>query len=292
MIATANRKACKSIRYGPERSRFPPRTRSSAGGWSLVELLVATALSMSLATLAARAFITGDVLHAEATAQLRLESDARYAMHVLTANARLAGFPGCFGESPEYSPLNSAWVGPMAFIAAEGWNAPRPHSELEPVAGSDTVAFQWSVGGCGAGIGAYARELRPPPADAGVAPGRGLRGALFFVQRRGGMEGNPLALFMRDTSSFGDGSPSRELIEGVDSMQVRFRLPGNDDFVPAHQVGNWNDVLAVRFELRLQSPQFPDLRREFGQTVSLRNRLIDIADFPPAGTPGSGEPDP
>lgn len=288
----ANRKACRSTRYGPERSRTPPRARKSAGGWSLVELLVASALSMSLATMAARAFLTGDVLHAEATAELRLESNARYAMHVLTLNARLAGFPGCLAETPEYSPLNSTWVGPMAFIAAEGWDALRPHPELESAAGNDAVAFQWSVGGCGAGIGAYARELRPPPADAGVAPGRGLRGALFFIGRRGGMDSSPPALFMRESSSFGDAGPARELVEGIDSMRVRFRLPGNDDFVPAHQVGNWNDVLAVRFELRLRSLQFPDLWRDFGQTVSLRNRPITIADFPPAGAPGPGEPDP
>lgn len=292
MIATANRKACKSIRCGLERGRAPPRVRNSAGGWSLVELLVAAALSMSLATMAARAFLTGDALHAEATAELRLESNARYAMHVLTVNARLAGFPGCFGESPEYSPLNSTWVGPMAFIAVEGWDPVRPHPDLEPVAGSDTVAFQWSVGGCGAGIGAYARELRPPPANAGVAPGRGLRGALLFIARRGGMDSSPPALFMRESSSFGDAGPARELVEGIDSMRVRFQLPGNDDFVPAHQVGNWNDVLAVRFELRLQSLQFANLRREFGQTVSLRNRPVVIADFPPAGAPEQGEPDP
>lgn len=268
------------------------RVRNSAGGWSLVELLVAAALSMSLATMAARAFLTGDALHAEATAELRLESDARYAMHVLTVNARLAGFPGCFGESPEYSPLNSTWVGPMAFIAVEGWDPVRPHPDLEPVAGSHTVAFQWSVGGCGAGIGAYARELRPPPVDAGVAPGRGLRGTLFFIGRRSGMDSSPPALFMRESSSFGDAGPARELVEGIDSMRVRFRLPGNGDFVPPHQVGNWSDVLAVRFELRLQSLQFPNVWRDFGQTVSLRNRPVVIADFPPAGAPEQGEPDP
>ncbi|MXX05439.1 MAG: hypothetical protein F4122_11230 [Gammaproteobacteria bacterium] len=286
MIATANRNAFKSLRCGLERGRLPPRAGNSAGGWSLVELLVATALSMSLATLAARAFLAGDALQAEATAELRLESDARYAMHVLTVNARLAGFPGCFGESPEYSPLNSTWVGPMAFIAVEGWDALRPHPELQPVTGSDTVAFQWSIGGCGAGIGEFARELRPPPADAGVAPGRGLRSALFYIGRRGGMEGNPLALFMRESSDFGDADPARELVEGIESMRVRFRLTSNEDFVPAHRVGNWNDVLAVRFELRLQSLQFADLWRDFGRTASLRNRPIVFGDFPPAGTPG------
>ena len=287
MIATANPNACKSIRCGPERGRLSPRARDSAGGWSLLELLVATALSMSLATLAARAFLVGDALHAEAAAELRLESDARYAMHVLTVNAQLAGFPGCFGESAEYTPLNSTWVGPMAFVAAEGWNALRPHPEVEPVTGSDTVAFQWSVGGCGAGIGAYARELRPAPTNVGVAPGRGLRGALFFIGRRGGRDDNPPALFLRDASNFGNTGPARELVEGIESLRVRFRLPGNEDFVPPHQVGNWNDVLAVRFELRLQSLQFADLGRDFGRTVSLRNRPVRLADFPPAGTPGS-----
>lgn len=286
MIATANRNAFKSLRCGLERGRLPPRAGNSAGGWSLVELLVATALSMSLATLAARAFLAGDALHAEATAELRLQSDARFAMHVLSVNAGLAGFPGCFGESAEYAPLNSAWVGPNTFPAVEGWDTLRPHPEPGPVTGSDSVAFRWSVGGCsGAGIGPYARELRPPPADAGVAPGRGLRGALFFIGRRGGEQGNPPALFVRETSDFGDTSPARELVEGVESMQVRFRLTGGEDFLPANQVGNWNEVIALRFELRLESLQFANLRRDFGQSVALRNRSVAFADFPQAGTP-------
>ena len=287
MTVTANRKPCKSILCGLESRLFTPCGHNSASGWSLLELLVATALSMSLATMAARAFLSGDALHAEVTAELRLQSDARFAMHVLSVNAGLAGFPGCFGESAEYAPLNSAWVGPNTFPAVEGWDTLRPHPEPGPVTGSDSVAFRWSVGGCsGAGIGPYARELRPPPADAGVAPGRGLRGALFYIGRRGGMEGNPLALFMRESSDFGDADPARELVEGIESMRVRFRLTSNEDFVPAHRVGNWNDVLAVRFELRLQSLQFADLWRDFGRTVSLRNRPIVFGDFPPAGTPG------
>ncbi len=293
MTVTANRKPCKSILCGLESHFFAPRGHNSAGGWSLLELLVATALSMSLATMAARAFLSGDALHAEVTAELRLQSDARFAMHVLSVNAGLAGFPGCLGESAEYAPLDSAWVGPNAFLAVEGWDALRPHPDPGSVTDSDSVAFRWSVGGCsGAGIGPYARELRPPPADAGVAPGRGLRGALFFIGRRGSEQGNPPALFVRETSDFGDTGPARELVEGVESMRVRFRLTGGDDFLPANQVGNWNEVIALRFELRLQSLRFADLWRDFGQTISLRNRPIAIADFPPTGTQGSGGFDP
>ncbi len=284
MIATDIRKECSSRRCGCDAGRRPPRSRAAVGGWSLVELLVATALGASLATLALRAYLAGNSLQAEMTAELRLHEGARYAMHVFSENAHLAGFPGCLGEVPEFSPLGPDWAGPQRFDAVEGWNGERPHATLDLASGSDAVAFWWSVAGCGAG---GPPALQPPPASATQA-GRGLRGSLFYIGRRGGSPRNPPALFMRDLSDFDNPGPARELVEGVAALRVFYGVANDGAYLPAHQVRDWRDLRNVRIELRLQSLAVADMRREFGRTVSLRNRPVDPADFPSAGPGAAG----
>ena len=90
-----------------------------------------------------------------------------------------------------------------------------------------------------------------------------------------------------------------ELIEGIDSMQVRYGVDtsGNgsaDAYQTANQVGNWNNVVSVRISLVMVSvennltvdgaqsynlegatvtPADRRLRRVFTRTVTLRNRV-------------------
>ncbi len=271
------RKECNSRCCGRETALRPPRSNASAGGWSLVELLVATALGMSLATLALRAFLTGSGLQAEVNAELRLHEGARYALHVMSRSARLAGFPGCLGESPEFTPFGPDWTGPMQFNAVEGFNEDRPHPEFNLPPGSDAIEFWWSVAGCGVD---GPPELQPPPASF-ASPG--LRGNLFYVARRGGSPGNPPALFMRELADFGDPTPARELVEGVESMRFLFGGSGGGARLPAHRVLDWRNLRDVRIDLQLQSPPMPEMRREFGRTFTLRNRPIGPAEFPSTG---------
>ncbi len=269
------RKECNSRSCGPDTVRRPPRSSEISGGWSLVELLVATALGMSLVTLALRAFITGSGLQAEVSAELRLHEGARYALHVMGRSARLAGFPGCLGESAEFSPLGPDWTGPVRFSSLEGFSKDRPHPEFNLAPGSDAIAFWWSVAGCGAD---GPPELQPPPAE--FATQQGLRGSLFYIGRRGGSPDNPPALFMRELADFGDPTPARELVEGVESMRVFFGVAGDSDRLSVQRVEDWQNLRDVRIELQLQSSALPDMRREFGRTLTLRNRLIEPTDFP------------
>ena len=244
-------------------------------GWSLIELLVASALGASLAGFALRAYLAGSLLRTEVNAEAHLHEGARYALHVLARNAKLAGFPGCLGETAEFAPLDSGWTGPISFNPVEGWNEQRPHPELGSPPGQDAVAFWWSVAGCGAG---GARELRPPSASSGASAG--LRGNLFYIGRRGNSLDNPPALFMREISDFGESSPARELVEGPQSLQVLYRVAGASALLPAEQVPAWENLREIRIELRMQSPLPPGFSREFTQSLSLRNQRVDVADFP------------
>lgn len=288
-MATDKRKDAISLFCGPEAGRLSRRSRKGEAGWSLIELLIATALGMSLVTLALQAFLAGSGLQLEVNAELRLHEGARYAMHVLGDSAKLAGFPGCLGESESFTPLAPVWAGPVRFSGVEGWNGERPHPTLELPPDGDAVAFWWSVAGCGADA---PEELAQPPADSGMEPERGLRGRLFFIGRRGNSPDNPPALFMRETSNFGDISPARELVEGLESMRILYQAENGGAYASAHQLQDWENVRAVRIELGMQSLLVADLRRNFSRTVTLRNRPIDLADFPAGGIDeeGAGEP--
>ena len=258
---------------GPEAG--PPLARPRAeAGLSLVEMLVAAALSLSLAALALRAYVAGSALRSEVDAELRLQEGARYAFHVLGRSVHLAGFPGCLGESAANSPLSAGWRVPASVAPLEGWDSERPHPEFGAEVQSDAIALWWSVAACGADS---APELQPPVSDSAVPA---LRGNLFFIGRRGRDGDNPPALFVRDLSTFGDSRPARELVAGVESLRFRYQIGNSSTLLPANQVGNWMDVRSLRIELRLRSLLPHELQGEFSRTVSLRNRPLSGVDFP------------
>ena len=251
-------------------SRNPFRGQT---GLSLIELLVAAALSLSIAGVAIRAYLAGSALQNEVTAELRLHESARYALHVLGQRVRLAGFPGCLGETGETSPLDPAWQAPGAFSPVEGWNSERPHPDFGAGAEGDVIALRWSVRGCGANA---PPELRPPRTTGGNPA---LRGSLFYTGRRGNQADNPPALFLRDLSNFAESGPARELVAGLESIRFGYQT-GGGALLPAEQVGDWSDVRGVRVELQLRSLLVPGIERGFSQTLSLRNRPLAAADFP------------
>ncbi len=253
---------------------LPPGNRLRAqAGLSLIELLVAAALSLSIAGVAIRAYLAGSVLQNEVTAELRLHESARYALHVLGQRVRLAGFPGCLGESGETSPLDPAWQVPASFPPMEGWNSERPHPEFGVGAQGEVIALWWSVRGCAAND---PPELQPPDA-AGGNPA--LRGSLFYIGRRGNQANSPPALFLRDLANFAESGPAREIVAGLESIRFGYQTDGGA-LLSAEQVGDWSAVRGVRVELQLRSLLVPEIEGEFSQTLSLRNRPLGTADFP------------
>ncbi len=275
-----NRNEGKLPYCGPgDPSRGPFRSQA---GLSLIELLVAAALGLSIAGVAIRAYLAGSALQNEVTAELRLHESARYALHVLGQRVRLAGFPGCLGETGETSPLDSAWQAPGAFSPVEGWNSERPHPDFGAGAEGDAIALWWSVRGCGAD---GPSELHPPQ-TAGGNPA--LRGSLFYTGRRGNRADNPPALFLRELSNFAESGPARELVAGLESIRFGYRTDGA--LLPAEQVGDWSAVRSVRVELQLRSLLVPEIERRFSQTLSLRNRPLAAVDFPRIVWPSGGTP--
>lgn len=133
-----------------------------------------------------------------------------------------------------------------------------------------------------------------------------LAGTVYYIGKRGNVATNPPALFRRRLSSSGVAGTPEELVEGVENMQILYGENTNNDsrkaadrYVPADQVGNWQDVVSVRISLLLQSQEnnlVPDpmpyrfndvdydggtgngdlppdgrLRRVFTTTINLRN---------------------
>jgi len=274
------------------RAVHPPRlahggrrgSRDAERGWSVLELLVATALSMALATLALQGWLGGSGLQAEVRAELRLHEGARFALHVLGRQLRLAGFPGCLGATPESSPLHPDWVPLQRFDAVEGWNSARPHEQQA----DDVFAVWWSLAGCDAEAG---DDLQAPPADSGLESWQAQRGSLFYLERRGGEPLAPSALFVRDQANFAIDRPARELVAGVTAMRLGYRLAPDAAWLAADQIENWQQVRQVRVALVLESPAAPGLRREFAQVFALRNRAGNFAPLGPELDPEL-DPDP
>lgn len=137
-----------------------------------------------------------------------------------------------------------------------------------------------------------------------------LEGTLFYVGKRDDTSANTPALFMRRLSATGTVDTAEELIEGVESMQILYGVNNDQDvrstvdtYLPADQVGDWNDVISVRISLLMQSVDdgtvpFPQqyifdgvtygpagdgnlpadnrVRRIFTGTISLRNRALGV----------------
>ncbi|MGY6631331.1 MAG: PilW family protein [Wenzhouxiangella sp.] len=64
-----------------------------------------------------------------------------------------------------------------------------------------------------------------------------------------------------------------ELVEGVESLQLFYRVAGNNNLLTANQVANWADVRAVVMNLVVASPDDVDARA-LQQNVALDNGLV------------------
>ncbi len=131
--------------------------------------------------------------------------------------------------------------------------------------------------------------------EPGLAEIVGVATTSYFV--RNSASGVP-CLFRR---TVGAGVLEEELVEGVETLQVRYGVDANndrsvDDYVAANSVTDWDDVLSVRVGLLMRSvseisrkpvdtntytvngevidpPDDRNLRQVYVTTVSLRNRL-------------------
>ncbi len=91
---------------------------------------------------------------------------------------------------------------------------------------------------------------------------------------------------LSDPDDWEDSIEIDEMVRGVEGMQIFYHEAGEDDFVSAGSVGDWDDVDAVQLELTVRSRGVsagdPDrgagsdrqrLQRDFSTTIAIRNRL-------------------
>lgn len=146
-----------------------------------------------------------------------------------------------------------------------------------------------------------------------VAPAEVMRleGSLFYVGKRDDDATNPPTLFRATLDTDGTIAAPEELVEGVESMQLLYGVNVDQDiratidaWVTADNVFDWDEVIAVRVNLLMQSiedgtvpepqaytfngvdydgvgangdlPADERVRRIFQTTISLRNRALGV----------------
>ncbi|MCG8432640.1 MAG: PilW family protein, partial [Gammaproteobacteria bacterium] len=134
-----------------------------------------------------------------------------------------------------------------------------------------------------------------------------LQGSLFYVGKRNNTATNPPTLFRASLDTDGTIAAPEELVEGVESMQLLYGVNTDQDvratvdaWITADNVFDWDEVIAVRMSLLMQSvedgtvpepqaytfngtdyddvdgdlPEDERVRRVFQTTISLRNRAL------------------
>ena len=152
------------------------------------------------------------------------------------------------------------------------------------------------------------------PTISSVAPAEVMRleGSLFYVGKRGDDANNVPTLFRATLDTNGTIATPEELVEGVESMQLLYGVNTDQDiratidaWVTADNVFDWDEVIAVRINLLMMSPedgtvptpqayifngvtydgtgggngalpQDERVRRIFQTTISLRNRALGV----------------
>lgn len=104
---------------------------------------------------------------------------------------------------------------------------------------------------------------------------------VFYV---GARAGGPPALFQQrlltNTGATSSALVAEELVEGVETMQVRYGIDAAQDgtidsYVTADNVGNWDQVATVRVSVLVRSPE------EYGTEVDNDTYLVDEVIFNP-----------
>ncbi|MGH8466323.1 MAG: PilW family protein, partial [Pseudomonas sp.] len=170
-------------------------------GLSLIELLIAMALGLTLAAGVVQVYAGNSQAARALEARIRVQETGRLALHFLMQTLREARYPGCVRgwEAANSSPGDALDSDRMAKVvnSQQGDWLPSAGASLESfarVAASDVI---WAGDTC-----------------AGTAR----QGTYVYVGKRANDVQNPPALFRRHTSA----GRAEELFEGVASMQILY----------------------------------------------------------------------
>jgi len=236
-------------------------------GLGLIELLVATALGITLATGVIQVYTVNSQAARDLEARIRVQESGRLALHFLLQELRAASSPLCTQE--QWLALATTSAGPI-FQNIRGWEAEGTapgdsqgralHDASAEVVDSQQDGWLSSAGAM------ESLSLLPGSDVIGIfnscdagdasAPDDVRHGTYFYVGKRGDVAGNPLSLFRHNGD--GSGGRSEELFEGVANLQVLYGVARGSgtrvtDYVAASEVEDWQQVAALRISLLLQS---------------------------------------
>lgn len=210
-------------------------TAGRCSGLSLIELMIAMALGLSLSAGVMRVYTDSSHLQHEQMQRLRMQENGRFAMHFLSRELRKAGYSAC--PLSETDASSSDYNGP----GITGWSRGQrnaPFDGLDALPGSDIVAL-WYRAAC--------------------EPGS-LRGTVFHLAHRGRDAGNPPALFRREIDADGIPGPAEELVEGIENLRIHYGVDRGDlshgavrAWLQSEEVDDWGRVVSVRVTVLVQS---------------------------------------
>jgi type IV pilus assembly protein PilW len=271
------------------------RERSFQFGLTLVELMVAMAISLLLLAGVIQIFLSSRQSYQMQDGLSRLQENGRFAIDVLTSNLRHAGFKrnawspddqAFRVDAATYGPANVSFSTAGQIVAGTDNNGNNGDTVLN---GSDTISFRFQ-GSANAPAQTALRDClnaRPDPGEVTVNT--------LYVRSQ------DQELHCRSEDGGGDDQP---LLDGIEGMQILYGVDTDDDSIAnrystaatVNANSEWTDIVTVRIALLLSTvaavanetdtatytllnsaavgPFNDRLRRHvFTTTVALRNRL-------------------
>ena len=164
-----------------------------ADGFSLIELLIAMALGLTLAAGVMQIYAGISTAGWDQNARLRIQENGRFALNVISSEIRMAGYLGCLG-SMEGSAANNTLDGPPATLqpgtGIQGWEAAgtAPGEINNSIDNVETVAStsgEWATSPAGAGFRIPNVQAVPNSDLIRLWSGAGAAGAVSAVDNSG-----------------------------------------------------------------------------------------------------------
>lgn len=142
------------------KNTMPTATLNRQSGLSLIELMIAMVLGLTLALGVAQIYVGTSTTERDQDARLRIQENGRFALNFLGNELRMAGYLGCQG-SIQGASVNNTLDGPPATFqpgtGVQGWEAAGTapgtiNNSADNVATVASTTAEWSTGGVGFNI--------------------------------------------------------------------------------------------------------------------------------------------
>ena len=278
------------------RSHIPVKTGMQ--GFSLIEFLVASALSMIVLLAVSSSYFTARSLNTAATARLNVQQDLRNASNQIVRDARMAGNFGCFNMSAYDAQAVIADSGSKDLFKLKGTG-----KMLPAVRETDSLGAKDFKQSGKALIFQYGIDAQDPPAETAVAsnctnitkPGTKITDGKAALKSDGSQAGN-ISIMKHEVNAYavgtaggqeglyrfqlaenGNWSNPQLLIKGIKSMKIRYfyavECPQTDVESKAASAPDGNTPVQGQDETFTYSdelpPKSPDLAKETPASIEL-----------------------